>query len=250
MTNESFANDDDIFSYDPSTEKIVNQPDFSSSASNKSTGDIFEDISKRIEQTKDDDILGSFSMKVRFAESLLSSYTHFVRFNQVFFHKAVHQTLDQLTSGRFSMLYMFNYLEQNIIRRLNINYLLSNIFTEKDDNVIRASEDFKLFMKKVQVDLDDTFISCYIETNLEINNHVLNNERSMYAHLAEKLELEMHPAISDPQPSVQTLLDSFSENITEHHQVLTESMYASLLDSDYLNKVSHLYSSPVRLTQI
>ena len=61
MTSESFASDDDLFGYDPSQESsslpinpINSSPDYSNS-------DIFQDIGKRIDSSKDNDLIGSFT---------------------------------------------------------------------------------------------------------------------------------------------------------------------------------------------
>jgi hypothetical protein len=247
MTNEAFSNDDDLFSYDPSQEPVVDKPDFSASASGKINSDILEDISKRIDGSKDDDILGSFSMKVRFAQSFIESYTYFIQTSHTFFHRAVHQTLDQLTSGRFSMIYMFNHLEHNLLRRLNVKYILENTFLDTGEP---SSEDFQTFLKRVGLDLDETFIGCYIQSNIDINNHVINNERSLYMELAERLDLNPHHVIANSNPTLDDLVGSLPTSIDRYHQEMYEAMFASLADSGYTNKLSDLYSEKVRLSQI
>lgn len=251
MTNEAFSNDDDLFSYNPDEEKQIQSSDFYSSASGKNTSEIFDDISKRIDDTKDDDILGSFSLKIRFAESLLNTYVRFVRPSNAFFHKAVHQTLDQLTSGRFSMFYMFNFLEQNIIRRLNVTFLFENAFLEKaEDGNLQISNEFKQFLDQIHMDSDNTFVNCYIKTNLYINNHILNNERSMYTQLAEKLGLPMNPVIADPNPPLEDLVHSLNTSVTDYHDTMYKSMFESLSDTQYTDRLSELYSNPVRINKI
>jgi hypothetical protein len=251
MTNEAFNNDDDLFSYDPDQTKHIQSNDFYSSASDNTTSGVFDDISKRIDDTKDDDILGSFSLKIRFAESLLDTYNKFVRPSNVFFHKAVHQTLDQLTNGRFSMFYMYNFLEQNIIRRLNVSYLFENAFLQKtEDGSLEISSEFKQFLDQIKMDSDNNFVNCYIKTNLHINNHVLNNERSMYAQIAEKLDLPMHPVIADPNPPLQDLIHTLATSVSDYHDTMYKSMFESLSDAQYTEKLSELYSNPVRITKI
>ena len=119
MTNEAFQNDDDLFNYDPSTESVNNQPNFSTSSSGtKYNSDILDSISKKFEDDKDIDTLGMLGIRIKFAQSLIGSYTEFIQRSVVPFHKAVHETLDEITNGRFSMIHMYNYLEQNILRRL------------------------------------------------------------------------------------------------------------------------------------
>ena len=247
MTNEAFSNDDDLFSYDPTQEQVVDKTDFSASSSGKNNSDILDDISKRIDGTKDDDILGSFSMKIRFAQSFIESYTYFVQTSNAFFDRAVHQTLDQLTSGRFSMIYMFNHLEHNLLRRLNVKYILENTFLDSGEP---SSDDFKTFAKKVGLDLDEVFVGCYIESNIDINNHVINNERSLYMELAERLDLNPHDVIADSNPTLDELIESLPTTVDRYHQEMYEAMFASLADSGYTNKLSDLYSDKVRLSQI
>jgi len=247
MTNQPFASDDDdLFAYDPSLNSTQNNI----SSSNKiisDSSDMIQNISKQIEKSKDDDILGSFSTRIRFAQALLVAYTEFISFGAIFFHKAVHQTLDRLTSGNFSMLYMFNYLEYNILRRTNIKFLLQNTFL---DNEQEAVIQFKKFVDKTGFSLDDSFISLYIKTNIEINDHVTNIERSMYIALSEKLQITPNPVIINPNPTVQELSDSTPSSLAEYHDELFRSMFSSLADSAYLQNLSDLSSVQVRLSQI
>lgn len=244
MTYQSFSNDDeDLFSYDPTSapsDTSLPKTDFGAS-------EVMQSISKRIEKSKDDDILGSFSTRIRFAQSLLIAYTEFVSFGAVFFHKAVHQTLDNLTSGHFSLLYMYNYLEYNILRRINIKYLLEGAFINQKDSVIH---DFKKFMDKTGMSLDQNFISMYVKTNLDINDHIINTERSMYLLLAEKLQTSPHPVVIDPNPTIKELSDSFSSDASEYHEELFANIFASLVDSQYLQNLSNLSSTKVGFTQI
>lgn len=244
MTYQSFSNnDDDLFSYDPLSAPINE----SVSKDNLSSSDIIQSISKRVEETKDDNILGSYSTRIRFAQSLLIAYTEFVSFGAVFFHKAVHQSLDTLTSGHFSLLYMFNYLEYNILRRINIKYLLENTFIYKEKVDL---EEFKKFVDKTGLNLDESFISMYIKTNLDINDHVINNERAMYLLLADKLQTSPHPVVVNPNPTIKELSDSFSSDASEHHELLFNNIFASLADSEYLKNLSDLASTKVGFTKI
>lgn len=246
MTYQSFSNnDDDLFSYDPSSAPVNNH----SSKDNFNASEVIESISKRVEDTKDDEFLGSSSIRVRFAQSFLTAYTHFVGYGAVFFHKAIHQTLDVLTSGRFSMLYMFNYLEYNILRRTNIKFLLENTFFDKGEIDIDL-DNFKKFMNKAGFDLDEFFIALYIKTNIEINDHVINNERSMYLLLADKLQISPHPILVNPNPTIKELSDSFSTDASEYHESLFNDIFASLADSEYLQNLSNLSSIKVGFTQI
>ena len=248
MTSESFASDDDLFGYDPSQESsslpinpINSSPDYSSS-------DIFQDIGKRIDSSKDNDLIGSFTLKIRFAQSLLEAYTEFVQPTTVFFHKAVHQTLDKLTNGNFSFIYMYNYLEQNIIKRLHIKYLIESSFLSEDNSSI--SSDFKSFLSKIGLDIDSTFIKIHIRTNIDINNHILNNERSLYMNLAEKLSYTPHPLIDNPEPNSNDIHESIPNSIQGYHENMYESIFMSLADSNYTDKLSQLYLSPVKVSQL
>jgi len=244
MTYQSFSNnDDDLFSYDPSPTPANNN----SFKTNFNASEVMESISKNVEKSKDDNILGSFSTRIRFAQSLLVAYTEFVSFGAVFFHKAVHQTLDTLTSGNFSLLYMFNYLEYNILRRINIKYLLENTFIDEKDVAV---QDFKKFMDKTGFSLDESFTSMYIKTNLEINDHIINNERAMYLLLANKLQASPNPIIVDSNPTMKELSDSFASSAAEYHEELFNSIFASLADSEYLQNLSNLSSIKVGFTQI
>lgn len=244
MTYQSSSNnDDDLFSYDPSSTPVNNiafETNFNSS-------EVMENISKKIEKSKDDDILGSFSTRIRFAQSLLIAYGEYVGWGATFFHKSIHQTLDSLTSGTFSLLYMFNYLEYNILRRLNIKHLLEGTFIKKHDEVV---QEFKKFMDKTGFSLDENFISMYINTNLEINDHVINNERAMYLLLADKIQKIPNPTIVNPNPSIKDLSDSFIMRTSDYHEELFNDIFASLADSEYLQNLSNLASIKIGFNQI
>lgn len=247
MTNESFSSDDDLFGYDPSQESLSPSINPINTNLDHSNSDIFQDISKRIDSSKDSDLIGSFTLKIRFAQSLLASYSDFVKPNSVFFHKSVHQTLDKLTNGNFSFIYMYNYLEQNIIRRLHIKYLIETSFLSSNDFI---SLDFQSFLSKIGLDIDSTFIQIHIKTNIDINNHILNNERSLYMNLAEKLSFTPHFLIDNPEPNSTEIYQSIPDNIQAYHETLYESIFMSLADSDYTDKLSELYLNPVRLSQL
>lgn len=244
MTYQSFSNnDDDLFSYDPLSAPVNNF----SSKNNLDPSEVIENISKRVEETKDENILGSSGTRIRFAQSFLTAYTEFVSFGAVFFHKAVHQSLNTLTSGRFSLLYMFNFLEYNILRRINIKYLLENAFLDQENVELGA---FKKFMNKTGFNLDESFISVYIKTNLEINDHIINNERSMYLLLADKLQTSPHPIVVNPNPTIKELSDSICADASEYHESLFNDIFVSLADSEYLKNLSDLSSIKVGFTQI
>ena len=244
MTYQSFSNnDDDLFSYDPSSAPVNNF----SSKDNFNASEVIENISKRVDDNKDGNILGASNTRIRFAQSFLTAYTEFVGYGAVFFHKAVHQSLDSLTSGRFSLLYMFNYLEYNILRRINIKYLLESTFIDKEKIDL---DGFKKFMDKTGFSLDEFFISLYIKTNIEINDHVINNERSMYLLLADKLQISPHPVVLNPNPTIKELSDSFSSDASEYHESLFNDIFVSLADSEYLQNLSDLSSTKVGFTQI
>lgn len=248
MTSESFASDDDLFGYDPSQESSSLPINPINSNSDYSNSDIFQDISKRIDSSKDNDLIGSFTLKIRFAQSLLEAYTEFVQPTTISFHKAVHQTLDKLTNGNFSLIYMYNYLEQNIIRRLHIKYLIESSFLSENNSSI--SSDFKSFLSKIGLDIDSTFIKIHIKTNIDINNHILNNERSLYMDLVEKLSFTPHPLIDNPEPSSNDIYESIPNSIQGYHQGMYESIFMALADSSYTDKLSQLYLSPVKVSKL
>lgn len=247
MTNEAFQNDDDLFNYDPSTESVNNEPNFSTSSSGtKYNSDILDSISKKFEDDKDIDTLGMLGIRIKFAQSLVNSYTEFIQRSVVPFHKAVHETLDEITNGRFSMIHMYNYLEQNILRRLNIRFLLETAFLDQGN----ISEQFKEFIKNTKMDLDETFIQVHINTTLDINNHVINNERSLYVELAEKLNRVPLSVITSAEPDIGDVLELTYTSSKSYHQDVFEALFASYSDEQYTQKLSSLYSTEVRISRI
>jgi len=239
MSNESFASDDDLFSYDPSVETAKPQSSFE-----KNNSEILQNISKKIEENKDEDLIGSLGLRVKMAESILASYAEFIKINSVFFNKSVHQVLDQLTDGNFSLIYSYNFLESNIVRRINIKFLLQSIFLEKG----KSSEQFKKFMSKFDLGFDESFVDIYINPTLMINDHIINNERAMYVNLAIKLNRTPSPVITNPDPKIEDLIALVPSNVHHYHHQMFESIQESL--PDYIQDLSFLYSGEVKLSAI
>lgn len=243
MSNQPMFNDDDLFSYDPSLD-LPKDKVLSSNSFAKDNSEILNNISKKFVEDKDEDFNGSLGSHIKMAYSVITAYSDFVKIDTLFFHKSIYQSLDRLTNGSFSLLYSYNFLENNLIRRINIKFLLESVFYAEGIN----AERFKEFTDKLGVRIDSHFINSYIDTNIEINDHIINNERAMYLRLAKKLNIEPNHLLVMPNPSIEDLINLIDDSLADYHTKFFNLIQSS--HSDYTEDLSLLCSSEVKISAL
>jgi hypothetical protein len=244
MSDAFSQSDDDLFSYDPAKEEKSVPFDYFSNNS-KSNHELYEKISKDIKNNSDSNFLAINGLKIKFSQAVLGSYNFWVDSSaDVSYYKAASQILDQLTNGRFTDLYLFNTLESNIIRRIQIVSLLDSAFGD----MAHESDSFKQFLAKLDIDTDQAYIPTYIGTLVRISQHILSKERSMYFCLSEKLGIDPNPIVNESSFSEQKIfdlaksMDSSSDNI--HNMALNNNFINNFSDS-FIDKLNNITSTNI-----
>lgn len=228
--------DDDLFDYDPSKESIKEEKNNASTSS--SSSNIYNQISKNMENNDDDNIIGTSGLRVKFSQAVLGSYDYWVApSGAVAYVQTINQVMDSLTGGRFSDLYLYNYLEMNILRRNNIVSLLNETF--KNDHS-SDSESFKHFLSKLKIDFSSSYIPTYIGTLIRISNHLIAQDRAMYLTLAEKLQLVPNPLVLENLMTPDSILVNSKVSVDNLQSELLGTKFISNINSSFVEKLNNL----------
>jgi hypothetical protein len=244
MSQSSYSqDDDDLFSYDPSTEKIQ-EPVYSSISDIKSTDNtLLSDLSKNIKNNDDETFDGSTEVRVKLAEAILSSYDKWIASSSsVAYFSTLNIMMDELTNGRFSVMYFYNTVEQKILRRINVNTLIGEAFDSKNHN---GSETLKEFLAKIGIAFDGPYLSTYVGTLLRISNHILVRERAMYLSLAEKLQLPPNPLIIQDSPDFNEVIAVSKFTVTDHQTKIIEDQFIQNSNQEFMEKLNNMNLSNI-----
>jgi hypothetical protein len=237
MSDAFSQDDDDLFSYDP-TKETSKPLDFSSSnlSDKDKNNEIYNHISKNINDNDDLALEGMNGF-------VLGSYDFWLASSSaVAYSSTINTVMDQITGGRFSDLYLYNYLELNIIRRMHIIHLMNDAFASKD---IKDDTGFKHFMKRIGVDLVDSYIPVYIGTMVRITNHALSQERSMYLSLAEKMQITPNPSVIDADYHYDTIIKNAMSSVQKTQRDLLDIKFVQNSDSVFFDKLNNMNSTQV-----
>ena len=230
--------DDDLFSYDPSNEPVKSSKNISSNSSSSSNSDIYNQISKSIENNDDDAIVGNSALRVKFSQAVLGSYDFWVSpTTAVAYTQTVSQILEELTGGRFGDLYLYNYLEMTIFRRNNIICLLNETFKEEENS---DSESFRKFLKKLKIDITPSYIPTYIGTLIRISSHLLSQERAMYLALAQKLNVIPNSLILEEKLTHDNIISHSKISVSNTQDQIINSKFMSNINESFIEKLNNL----------
>jgi len=236
-------NDDDLFSYDPSKEEKPSAPFVASSSNSKISNEIYDQITKNIEENDDENFLKINGLRIKFAQAILNSYHFWVSpISALSYLNTVTTVLDQLTNGRFSDLYLYNYLENNIIRRNHIIFLLTETF---DPNNVKDSQSFDQFLEKMGIKLNDSYVPTYVGTLVRISSHILSKERAMYISLADKLKVVPNPAVLDPHPSTEEVFDATQASVASSQAAMISASFDRNIDASFVEKLNNLNTTEI-----
>ena len=244
MSDPIFQNDDDLFNYDPSKDSSKHL-DFSSSTSSDKNKEnqIYSHISKNIDNNDDDALDGVNGLRVKFSQAVIGSYDYWIASAlPVAYTSTINDVMDQLTGGRFSDLYLYNYLEINIIRRINIIGIMDDAFSSASSS---ASDSFKTFMKKIGVDITDSYVPVYIGTLTRITSHILAQERSMYLSLAEKLQVTPNPAVLDSNFTQESALRNARLSVQQSQRDLIDNKFIQNSDSNFFDRLNNMNTTQI-----
>jgi len=235
-------NDDDLFDYDPSTEK-EKQLIYNPVSDIKSDNTLLSDLSRNIKDNDDQTFDGNTEIRIKLAEAILSSYDKWINnASSVAYFSTLNTMLDELTNGRFSVMYFYSTIEQKILRRININTLIGESFIVKDgDN----KDTLKQFLTKIGISYDGPYLSTYVGTLVRISNHILFREKAMYLSLAEKLQLPANPLVSQDNPDFEKVIEFSKFTVTDQQEKLIQNQFIHNSDQSFLDKLNNISLSNI-----
>lgn len=244
MSQSSYSqDDDDLFSYDPSTEKI-NEPVYGSvSDLNSPDNSLLNDLSRNIKNNDDETFDGKTEVRVKLAEAIISSYDKWlVNTSSIAYFSTLNTLMDELTGGRFSVMYFYNTIEQKILRRININALIGEAFnSSNNDNKDTLSQ----FLSKIGISFDGPYLSTYVGTLLRISNHVLIRERAMYLSLSERLQLTPNPLIVQDSPDFDEVISISKFTVTDQQNKIIEDQFIQNSNQEFAEKLNIMLASSI-----
>lgn len=243
MNENSYSqSDDDLFDYDPSVEKAKEQL-YNSVSDIKSDNTLLSDLSRNIKNNDDQTFDGHTEIRVKLAEAILSSYDKWINnASSVAYFSTLNTMLDELTNGRFSVMYFYNTIEQKILRRININTLIGESFIVKNDN---TKDTLKEFLTKIGISYDGPYLSTYVGTLVRISNHILIRERAMYLSLSERLKLSCNPLISQDSPNYEEIIAISQFTVTDQQEKIIQNQFIHNSDEYFLEKLNNINLSNI-----
>jgi hypothetical protein len=245
MSTEPYRdNDDDLFNYDPSqdlrSEPVTN---FSISTSNHSSGnEVLDDMYRNIEKVSGDFDEQNIRFRVGLADSLYSAYEAFISKSQVISHIAsTSEILDELTNGKYSALYACRQIEQNIFRRLGVHFLVTAILENNAQD--EEGLTFKEFLKKVDINIPDDFVSTYFSTLFRISTHILNVERAMYITLCNKLGIVPNSKALDNDSSIKEVNNAVPMSASSFREMQFSTTISSMYDESFIQSINSIFPS-------
>ena len=243
MNENSYSqNDDDLFDYDPSVEKVKEQL-YNSVSDTKSDNTLLSDLSRNIKNNDDQTFDGHTEIRVKLAEAILGSYDKWINnASSVAYFSTLNTMLDELTNGRFSVMYFYNTIEQKILRRININTLIGESFIVKNDN---NKDTLKEFLTRIGISYDGPYLSTYVGTLVRISNHILIRERAMYLSLAERLQLSCNPLIAQDSPNFEEVIALSQFTVTDQQEKIIQNQFIHNSDEYFLEKLNNINLSNI-----
>lgn len=245
MSQSSYSHDDDdLFSYDPSKEEKQKEPIYSSVSDIKSTDNtLLNDLSRNIKNNDDETFDGKTEVRVKLAEAILSSYDKWLASaTSIAYFSTLNTVLDELTNGRFSVMYFYNTVEQKILRRININTLIGEAF---DPKLTQSNDTLKQFLDRLGISYDGPYLSTYVGTLLRISNHILLRERAMYLSLSERLQLSPNPLIIQDSPDFNEVLSISKFTVTDQQSKIIEDQFIQNSNQEFMDKLNTMNLSNI-----
>lgn len=243
MNENSYSqSDDDLFDYDPSVEKSKEQL-YNSVSDIKSDNTLLSDLSRNIKNNDDQTFDGHTEIRVKLAEAILGSYDKWINnASSVAYFSTLNTMLDELTNGRFSVMYFYNTIEQKILRRININTLIGESFIVKNDN---NKDTLKEFLTRIGISYDGPYLSTYVGTLVRISNHILIREKAMYLSLSERLQLSCNPLIAQDSPNFEEVIALSQFTVTDQQEKIIQNQFIHNSDEYFLEKLNNINLSNI-----
>lgn len=243
MSTESYRqDDDDLFDYDPSSDKPTTSYDSKINTNPTSDNQVLDDIYRQMDNLVHEDGPESINeFRIRLTDSFYEAYYEFSNKSSTVAHiESVHMTLDEMTNGRFSKIYFLKTLEQNIFRRLSIHFLISAIIDENEGDGIN----FKEFLAKANIHVSDDFIPVYFTTALKISSHTLDVERSLYMASCNELGVTPNSLVIHDDLTTADVAKGFHPTASTFKKSVFDIVHAEIAKSEsFAQAVSNIFNA-------
>ena len=243
MSTESYRHDDDdLFDYDPSSDKTTSSYESKINSNPSSDNNVLDDIYRQMDNLVHESGAEHINeFRLRLTDSFYEAYHQFKSKSSLTAHvESMHLTLDEMTNGRFSKLHFVKHLEQNIFRRLSIHLLISAIVDQQDDDGLT----FKEFLSKANIQVTDDFVPIYFGTAIKISKHVVNVERAIYMTACQELNITPNSLIIQEDLTPSDISKSFHSTSSDFRRSVFNSIYSQPANSESLPQaLSSIFSS-------
>lgn len=232
-------NDDDLFEYDPTEENedsllkkyVEQQYDYVNSEKDLHQKYIGSNaLAKTLSETfdKENDLDSITLSNASVYRALMNAMETFVITDRDNNKKTVHKILDELTQGKFSLMLMYNVLEERIAVRRILYLTLQAVFKDKSSKEIESF--ISLASKFSHAEITDEFLTGSIRTTISILDFTIKLDQVNYLHVAEKLNEPIKEVLFKTDEEfyelqLQTLL--FEGSYTHYLQRIEEKMFAA-----------------------
>jgi hypothetical protein len=196
MYNEFLSdNDDDLFEPKPQTapkQRSSTQP---------SVDSIFKDVEQLLSSEKESP--NSFIFRSKLANALYESCNNYINeLNSL--NRSIFDALNIVTQGSFQYQVYADALEEAISRRLVMREFIGSLNKAADTNILTY------LSSKMKINIDTKFFNTYLVSMLEMMDHVIDYNISIYIKVCEKIGRTPLPAILNKDNSQTDMLVSQS----------------------------------------
>jgi hypothetical protein len=238
--------DDDLFEYDP---EVESSPTHSHQETvtplSKEEKSFFDNIKDNL----DEDIESSGNINganVAFADSFQVTLYNFIdsQVRNSSFFKSVTQSLDEITSGRFSLIHYKNHLEITISRTMHVLYLTS--FLSQDDPLENSSDKIKDLLDLLNLNFNTFYLKTCFHSTFAIMQHKLFLDRQLYIAACNELNQEVHQSLfMEPSDFVESEYADHFESSTYHQDKFSKINSYLYESTDLVKNISSILGKDV-----
>jgi hypothetical protein len=188
-------NDDDLFEPKPQT---ANKP---KSSAAPSVDSIFKDVESLLSTEKQS--YNSFIFKSKLANTLYEACNDYI--NELnSYNRSIFDALNSITQGLFQYQFYADTLEESIARRLVMREFVGSLNKSADSNILGYLSD------RMKITIDTQFFNTYVVSLLEMLEHAIDYNTSIYIKVCEKINRTPMPSILAKDTSQTDMLVSQS----------------------------------------
>ena len=188
-------NDDDLFEPKPQT------PSKPKSPSTPSVDSVFKDVEHLLATEKQ--TYDSVIFRSKLANTLYEACNDYI--NELnSYNRSIFDALNTLTQGTFKYQLYADTLEESIARRLIMREFIGSLNKSADSNIL------SYLSTRMKINIDTQFFNTYVVSLLEMLEHAIDYNTSIYVKVCEKINRTPMPSILAKDTSQTDMLVSQS----------------------------------------